>query len=133
MDADTFRVESMNTNLTDEQYQAVLARLQNLDSVKLLHAVMGIVTEAGELMDALKKHFIYGKALDRVNVLEEGGDLEWYIALLLTVLNSRHGEIFTVNVAKLRARYPNKFTEFDALNRNLGGERKILEDGHGAD
>ena len=31
------------------------------------------------------------------------------------------------NIAKLRARYGDKFTEFDALNRDLDVERKILE------
>ena len=31
------------------------------------------------------------------------------------------------NIAKLRRRYPEKFTEYDALNRNLEAERKELE------
>lgn len=33
------------------------------------------------------------------------------------------------NIAKLQARYPEKFTEEQALNRNLEAERKILENG----
>ena len=32
-----------------------------------------------------------------------------------------------VNIEKLRARYPNKFSEHDAVNRDLKTERQILE------
>ena len=39
------------------------------------HAVMGIVTEEGELMDQLKKAKIYRKDLDKVNLIEEIGDV----------------------------------------------------------
>jgi len=36
-------------------------------------------------------------------------------------------EILDTNIEKLQARYPEKFTEVDALNRNLKKEREILE------
>ena len=39
----------------------------------------------------------------------------------------------TKNIEKLRARYPEKFTEFDAQNRNLVVEREILEGKKDAD
>lgn len=45
------------------------------------HATAGLVTETGEIFDAYKKHMIYGKPLDTVNVLEEVGDLMWYLNL----------------------------------------------------
>jgi hypothetical protein len=45
------------------------------------HARLGLITEVGELADAYKRHQIYGKPLDLVNVREEIGDLCWYIAL----------------------------------------------------
>lgn len=45
------------------------------------HACVGLVTEVGEIMDAYKKSTIYGKPLDAVNVLEELGDVLWYLNL----------------------------------------------------
>jgi hypothetical protein len=36
-------------------------------------------------------------------------------------------DILDTNIAKLEARYPEKFTEEAALNRNLEAEREILE------
>jgi len=34
-----------------------------------------------------------------------------------------------INIEKLKARYPDKFTSDKAINRNLDIERKVLEDG----
>jgi len=92
----------------------------------LLHYALGIVTEAGELADALKKALIYGKPLDRVNLIEEIGDLQWYEARMLDHLGSSFSEARARNIAKLRKRYPDGFTEEDAIVRDLDAEREIL-------
>lgn len=49
----------------------------------LAHMAMGITGEMGEIIDALKKHHIYGKELDQANLVEELGDCCWYLAGLL--------------------------------------------------
>jgi hypothetical protein len=36
-------------------------------------------------------------------------------------------EVMDINIKKLEARYPEKFTEDKAINRDLEAERKILE------
>jgi NTP pyrophosphatase (non-canonical NTP hydrolase) len=95
--------------------------------LNLLHAAMGISTEAGELMDAFKRKIFYGKPLDVVNVKEEIGDLMWYVAILLRELDLDFEEVLQLNIDKLRARFPEKFTEHHALHRDLGKERTILE------
>ncbi len=53
---------------------------------RIEHAVMGLVTESAECMDALKKSKIYGRELDTVNLVEEAGDIMWYLALLANEL-----------------------------------------------
>jgi len=53
----------------------------------LVHMTMGAVGEvAGELVDAMKKAFIYGKVRDKINEMEEFGDACWYIINLLPEL-----------------------------------------------
>jgi NTP pyrophosphatase (non-canonical NTP hydrolase) len=94
---------------------------------QLIHAFLGLSSEVGELADALKKHIIYGKALDEINVLEEIGDLSWYNALALTAVKKTMEECLQTNINKLRARYGEKFTQAAALERNLDKERKVLE------
>jgi NTP pyrophosphatase (non-canonical NTP hydrolase) len=98
---------------------------------QLLHAYLGLSSEVGELADALKKHIIYGKALDEINVFEELGDVEWYIALGLTAVKRSLEGCMKTNIAKLQARYGDKFTQAAALERDLDKERDILEDSHG--
>jgi len=98
-----------------------------LDFNNQMHMAIGISTEAGELLDAYKKKLAYNKSLDKTNVAEEIGDLCWYVANLCRILNLDLQEILQNNIDKLRARYPEKFTEEKANNRNLEEERKILE------
>jgi NTP pyrophosphatase (non-canonical NTP hydrolase) len=95
----------------------------------LLHASMGLVTESGEFQDALKKHIFYGRELDTTNLKEEIGDLLWYCAIALEALGTDFEAVMQTNIDKLKARYPEKFTEEKAENRNLVRERKILENG----
>ena len=47
------------------------------------HALLGVISECGELADAWKKHTIYEKPLDTVNVREELGDLRFYLQMIL--------------------------------------------------
>ena len=98
---------------------------------ELMHSVMGVVTEAGELMDVLKRYSVYGKEFDKVNLKEEYGDLLWYIALGCKYLDISMSAMMDANIRKLAKRYPDKFTKRDALSRDLGSERAELEAEHG--
>lgn len=102
-------------------------RLSDPLNIRILHALIGLETEVGELQDAMKKHVFYGKPLDTVNLAEEMGDVFWYLAILSDALRAPFEEVMEKNIAKLKARYGDKFTEKAALNRDLTTERKILE------
>ena len=107
--------------------EPAIERLKDPKVVTLLHAAMGLSTEANEFLDMLKKHIFYGKSLDLVNAGEEILDSEWYIALAISVLDTTLEELMTKNIDKLAARYPEKFSPDKAINRDLDKERKILE------
>lgn len=118
---DTERSESMD-------FDVIGNRLQNIDTIRILHMAMGLTTEAAEIMDALKKHLFYGKELDVVNLAEEMGDQFWYLAGMARVLGyTGFDQIMQTNIDKLKARFPDKFTEDKALVRDLDNEREILE------
>jgi len=126
---------ALRTEPSKEQYDEIVARVGNPEIIRLLHAFMGMSTEVGEILDALKKHVFYGKTLDLVNVCEEFGDLDWFRGIGIDALSNLLGTdpksldetIKKNNIEKLQARYPNKFTETDAIQRDLTAERKILE------
>lgn len=100
----------------------------NLDT-RLFHAVIGIATESTELVEAIEVAVRENKSVDHVNILEELGDLNWYQALIVDTTNANWAHILDTNIAKLKARYPDKFTAENAIERNLVVERQILEDG----
>lgn len=94
----------------------------------LEHGVDGLVTEAGELQDHLKRAKWYGTPVDKPNILEECGDALYYIVLILQDSGFTLEDALQCNTAKLRKRYPNgAFNIAHALNRDLEGEREILE------
>ena len=107
--------------------KAVAGRMTDKRSIRLNHAAMGMVTESAEFVDALKKMFFYGKQVDTTNLVEELGDLCWYIAIACDELGVSLEQVMDINIRKLQKRFPDKFTEEKALNRNLAEERKTLE------
>jgi NTP pyrophosphatase (non-canonical NTP hydrolase) len=86
--------------------------------VNMIHMVMGISGEAGELLDAVKKATVYRKELDRVNIIEELGDLEFYMEGLRQELGITRGETLEENIKKLGKRYEGfKYSNQAAINR----------------
>jgi len=94
---------------------------------RVFHALLGIATESTELLEALAKAFS-GEEIDNVNVLEEFGDLNWYQAIGIDAMGGDFDTILRTNIKKLRERYPDKFSNEDALNRDATRERDILEE-----
>lgn len=191
MELSDYAAQAMNTEASAEDTPAIRVR----------HAEMGLFTEAAEIMDALKKFFYYGKAVDRQNLLEEIGDVAWYVAIpvnhleltfadfsprnhlvsaelseedalmllarrlmqqaamfsryavdleregrfdrtsvvsllgnmigllraMCDILDAEFEEVLAGNIAKLKARYPNKFTQEAALTRDTVAEMAALE------
>lgn len=93
----------------------------------ITHAGFGFASEAGEYVDVLKKEHAYGKPIDTVNLAEEIGDILWFCALACRGLGITLEGVGQTNVLKLRARYPLKFTNEEALTRDLIAERSVLE------
>lgn len=114
---------------TEGSYSAVNQRLSS--NARLMHAALGLVTESAEFTDALKKHIYYGKPADAVNLKEELGDIFWYLAIATVELGVSFEDIMDANIMKLRARFPDKFSEDKAINRDVDRERQILELGLG--
>ncbi len=102
-------------NTHDNEYRALVRGLKKSGDViqseltgvdcDILHMAMGISTEAGELLDAVKKAVIYRKPLDVRNILEELGDLEFFMEGLRQQLHMSRDEVLMENIRKLSKRY----------------------------
>lgn len=116
---------------TIEYAPQMTQKLTNIteENLRLLHAGVGMMTEAAEFLTPVIANMRLSTPLDKVNLKEELGDLLWYEAIACDVLNTTFEEEQERNIAKLTKRYPNKFTSDKAINRDTDAERKILEQG----
>jgi NTP pyrophosphatase (non-canonical NTP hydrolase) len=84
--------------------QAILNEQSPLDA-HLQHMAIGVAGEAGELLDAIKKKTIYQGPLDVANVIEELGDLEFYLEGIRAALGITREITIVGNITKLSKRY----------------------------
>lgn len=95
--------------------------------IDVLHGAIGVITEAGEVAEYLLR-WAEGNPFDRVNVLEESGDLSWYIVRSLRGIGVTREQSDRANIDKLRGRHGEAFDVFKDANRNLTAEHSKLED-----
>ena len=112
------------TNVTFEDMVAALVKEpkqlmeeMTADKLNLMHMAVGISGEAGELLDAVKKAVIYNKPLDLDNVIEELGDIEFYMEGLRQHLGITRAHTIHANIFKLGVRYEKGFSNEAAQAR----------------
>lgn len=77
---------------------------------QLAMTALGLVGEAGECSEAIKKHLFHDHPLDREALARELGDVLWYVAMLAASCGLSLDAIAAGNLAKLQARYPHGFS-----------------------
>ena len=89
---------------------------------KMDTACSGIAGEAGEINDLWKKIKFHGKPWNddnRQKMIDECGDMFWYLSHLMECLDVELEEVLERNVKKLEARYPGgTFSIHASENRN---------------
>ncbi len=73
---------------------------------QLLNGVLGLVGEAGEVADLIKKWCYHKHDLDKEKISKELGDIQFYIALAANAFDIKLEDIAVQNIDKLNARYP---------------------------
>jgi NTP pyrophosphatase (non-canonical NTP hydrolase) len=119
----------MTTELKDfDTYQELALRTASggslVDSGTMLNtAALGLAGESGEIADHVKKVMFHGHPLDdatRDKIAKELGDVLWYCAMGARGIGLGLGDIATMNVEKLKKRYPEGFSTENSLNRPHG-------------
>lgn len=110
--------------MTANEYQELALRTEPKGlSIKgiasrLSNGLMGLNGEAGEAIDILKKSLFQGHELDKAHLAKELGDVAWYLAVSASAIGYSLEEIFQMNIDKLKARYPDGFSEERSNNRD---------------
>lgn len=75
----------------------------------VLNCALGMVGEAGEVAELIKKHIFHETDLNLTQLKKELGDVLWYLSGLASLLGIPLADIMAHNIDKLKARYPEGF------------------------
>ena len=111
----------MDEKINFNQYQKEAFDLISEDGRKdmVLNGVLGLAGESGECCDIVKKNGFQGHELNKEHLIEELGDVMWYIAETASGLGVTLEEVAQYNLDKLHKRYHgNHFNKEDSIHRN---------------
>lgn len=116
-------VAPVRHGMTGNEYQRLALRTASgIEQYDLtLNGVMGLNGEAGECIDIVKKHLFQGHPLDTDKLVDELGDVLWYVAITADGIGVPLEDIMQHNIDKLRKRYPEGFDAERSIHRE--GER----------
>lgn len=116
---------------TECDQQASLGRMltHHPQSIRVNHAIIGLAGEVGELASLLQKWIYYGQDLKVEGMKEEIGDCLWYLAELCNAMGFSLGKIMQANIQKLKIRYPDKYSDTQALQRDTCKEQQLFHQG----
>ena len=109
--------DNLPHEMTINEYQALAMRTAEEKGRTWGNVGLGIAGEAGEVADIVKKHLYQGHPLDHDKLLEEVGDVAWYLALAATVAGVTMESVLMGNIVKLLGRYPDGFEPEKSINR----------------
>lgn len=113
-------VEKEKEEMTGNEYQELAMRTANVKCKNLSNVVLGLTGESGECADIVKKHLYHEHPFDRDHFIKELGDVMWYVALGCEVVGISMDEVMSLNINKLKERYPEGFTAERSLHRAEG-------------
>jgi NTP pyrophosphatase (non-canonical NTP hydrolase) len=113
---------------TEADQQVILDRLVKLgpQAMRLDNAARGLCGDAGEVSTAVQRYIEYGRELDVANLKEEVGDCLWRLSQVCMAAGFTMVEAMEANIRKLAARYPEKYTDHLANNRDLEAEKSAI-------
>ena len=112
--------KSAGMHLADEIKKELIALGLELDQASLAAdyfavekglyvSTLGLAGEAGEFVDMIKKQAGHGHISDPVKEKKELGDILWYIADVCTKRGYDMNDVASLNIEKLKNRYPSGF------------------------
>ena len=107
--------------ITEQEFKKYIEyiRNNNLADVDLVirHGILGILSEAGEFADILKRMTVYCTPVNEEHIKEELGDLLHYMTYLMNKFGWDLADIMQANMTKLKKRYPKGYSNEDSLTR----------------
>lgn len=104
-------------NMNDYQALAMRTCPKINDWAKIRNGCYGMNGEAGECIDILKKTEFQGHPFDEAKMVDELGDVLWYVAQTAHGLGIPLSQVAERNIEKLKERYPDGFDAERSIHR----------------
>lgn len=134
---DTAKQGSLSEEIADiAWYVAILFRELGLEKQNIqlqinsgdsYETIMDILTNSLKLVDPLKKKLYYNKPIDDGRLITTTTKLLSLLVSYSDINQINFSDSLDRNIAKLKARYGEKFSSDRAINRDLEVEKNILE------
>lgn len=85
------------------------------EKAELIHAAFGVVGEANEVADLIKKHIFYRQPIDEKKMLRELGDAYHFLDRIADMFGYTDDECRAENVVKLKERFGDSYTHEKAI------------------
>jgi NTP pyrophosphatase (non-canonical NTP hydrolase) len=108
----------MTTTRYQQEVKRTMPKLLAKES-ELAMLAMGVADEAGEFLGHIKKVLFHGHDDDRGHVVEELGDILWYVSNICNHYGLDIHEVMERNIEKLNKRYPDGFSHEKSRNRSV--------------
>ena len=106
--------------MTINEYQQLAMTTLNKEIPQdqlIINACLGLSGEVGEVNDLIKKNMFQGHPLNKEDLINELGDIAWYLAEAATALDIDLETILKGNIEKLKKRFPDGFSSENSINR----------------
>jgi NTP pyrophosphatase (non-canonical NTP hydrolase) len=84
---------------------------------RIAAAALGLVGEAGEASEVIKKHLFHGHDMPKDKIQKELGDVLWYVTELCNALGITLEEVMSMNIEKLSKRYGGEWSTKKSIER----------------
>ena len=108
--------------MTMEEYEQLAARTVNPSLTReqrLLDAAAGLAEEAGEVLGLVRKHLFMAHPIDVARLTVELGDALWCLTTAAGALGVPLEGVAAANIAKLRKRYPDGYSDAKSADRDV--------------
>lgn len=105
-----------------DKYQELSRRTQSTElslEDKRRHALFGLCSEVGEI-HSIFQHEYQGKPASKEKVIDECGDLLWFLSELCDTYFINLSDVMEYNIDKLKRRYPQGFDAERSERRHEG-------------
>lgn len=117
---------------TYPEFKSIKLPNTSVRAIRLLHGMIGLSNEAGEITSIIQKRYWYGKPISdeemAAKIKDEAGDVCWHLMQVLSSFGVKFSEVLEANLAKLKVRYPDAgWTEEACENRDRGKEAEAQQ------